>query len=89
MVAMASKMLSGTASRHDDSSQSEGGDREGAKVDRQCRGVERIRKRIKSQGGRPQPGSGDKDGDDPPRRVRERRKEPASKRPVDAGAVAA
>ena len=48
MMAMASKMLSGPTSRRDDSSQSEGEDREGAKVDRQFRGVERIRKRIKN-----------------------------------------
>jgi len=48
MMAMASKMLSGTTSRRDDSSQSEGEDREGTKVDRQFRGVERIRRRIKS-----------------------------------------
>ena len=48
MMAMASKMLSGTTSRRDDSSQSEGEDREGTKVDRQLRGVERIRKRIRN-----------------------------------------
>ena len=88
-MAVASKMLSGTSSRRDDSSQSEGEDREGAKVDRQSRGAERSRKRTKSQGGRPQPGSGDKEGDDPPRRVRERRKGAAPKKPADAGAVAA
>ena len=45
--------------------------------------------KLKSQGDRPQLSSGDEDGDDPPRRVRDRRKKPAPKKPADAGAVAA
>ena len=46
MMAMASKMLS-TRPRRTDSSPSDGEDREGTKVERQFRGVERIRRRIK------------------------------------------
>ena len=44
---------------------------------------------FKSQGDRPHLSSGDEDGDDPPRRVRDRRKKPAPKKPADAGAGAA
>ena len=44
--------------------------------------------KLKSQGDRPQLSNGD-EGDDPPRRVRDRMKKPAPKKPADAGAVAA
>ena len=45
--------------------------------------------RLKSQGDRPQLSSGDEDVDDPPRRVPDRKKKPAPKKPADAGAGAA
>ena len=45
--------------------------------------------KLKSQGDRPQLSSGGEEGDDPPQRVRDRRKKPAPKKPADAGAAAA